>query len=336
MYYYSLIGANNIGEGGYIEANGISYIQKNKILRQQSLYSKNQTQTEETFRFKWGKRDTYESESVMAASKKWLIERYLNNNEDLVRNYCFEGANILDAGCGSGFSSLLLFGKELKNANYLGVDISEAVDVAHTRFGEEGIEAEFIQADIGNLPFTKPEFDVIFSEGVLHHTDSTEKSLKYLANLLNPGGFFLFYVYRKKSPVREFSDDFIREKLTGLSDDEAWDTLLPISRLGRELGELNISVTVPEDIPILGISSGTYDLQRFFYWYFLKAFYRPDFSLDEMNHINFDWYRPMNCHRHTEEEIQKWCFEAGLRIDRMKIEEAGITIVAQKRVEDST
>lgn len=334
MYYYSLIGADSIGEGGYIEVNGIPYIQHKGILRQQSLYSKNQTQTEETFRFKWGKRDTYESESVMAAAKEWLIERYLNNNEDLVRKYCFEGANILDAGCGSGFSSLLLFGKELKNVNYLGVDISEAVDVAHTRFGEEGIEAEFIQADIGNLPFIWPEFDVIFSEGVLHHTDSTEKSLKYLANLLNPGGFFLFYVYRKKSPIREFSDDFVREKLTGLTDDEAWDALLPISRLGQELGGLNVSVTVPEDIPILGIPSGTYDLQRFFYWYFLKAFYRPDYSLDEMNHINFDWYRPMNCHRHTVEEIQKWCFEAGLRIDRMKVEEAGITVVAQKVVRD--
>lgn len=147
MYYYSLIGVDSIGEGGYIEVNGIPYIQHKGILRQQSLYSKNQTQTEETFRFKWGKRDTYESESVMAAAKEWLIERYLNNNEDLVRKYCFEGANILDAGCGSGFSSLLLFGKELKNVNYLGVDISEAVDVAHTRFGEEGIEAEFIQAD---------------------------------------------------------------------------------------------------------------------------------------------------------------------------------------------
>ena len=42
----------------------------------------------------------------------------------------------------------------------------------------------------------------------------------------------------------------------------------------------------------------------------------------------------MNCHRHTVEEIQKWCFEAGLRIDRMKVEEAGITVVAQKVVRD--
>lgn len=334
MYYYSLIGADGIGEGECIEINGTLYILKNGILRQQSLYSKNQTQTEETFGFKWGKRDTYESGPVMTATKEWLIERYLNNNKDLLKKYCFERANILDAGCGSGFSSLLLFGKELKNTNYLGVDISSAVDVAQTRFSEEGIEAEFIQADINNLPFTTPIFDVIFSEGVLHHTDSTEKSLKYLANLLNPGGFFLFYVYRKKSPIREFSDDFIREKLTGLTNDEAWDVLLPISRLGRELGELNISITIPEDIPILGIPSGTYNLQRFFYWYFLKAFYRPDYSLDEMNHINFDWYRPMNCHRHTEEEIQKYCFEAGLCIDRMRVEEAGITVVAQKAVGD--
>ena len=61
------------------------------------------------------------------------------------------------------------------HANYLGIDISGAVDVAKVRFEEKNINAEFIQADIGNLPFSKPEFDLIFSEGVLHHTDSTEK-----------------------------------------------------------------------------------------------------------------------------------------------------------------
>lgn len=332
MYYSSIIGAECIGDGEKIEINGIYYLQQNGILRQQSLYSKNQTQTEDTFRYKWSKRDTYESDSVKKAAKEWLFEKYLNNESTLISKYCYKNANILDAGCGSGFSSILLFGKDLNNANYLGVDISEAVDIARARFNEEGIKSEFIQADLCNLPFTKPTFDVIFSEGVLHHTDSTEKSFKYLAKLLNPGGYFLFYIYRKKAPIREFTDDFIREKLNKLTDDEAWDALVPISRLGQELGNLNITLTVQEDIPILGISAGSYNLQRFFYWYFLKAFYRSDFSLNEMNHINFDWYRPMNCHRHTEEEIQKWCGEMGLHIERMKVEEAGITIVAKKLV----
>ena len=30
---------------------------------------------------------------------------------------------------------------------------------------------------------------------------------------------------QKKSPIREFSDDFIREKIQNLSSQEAWDRL---------------------------------------------------------------------------------------------------------------
>lgn len=330
MFYYSILGADGLAEGENITLNGIIYTKQKGILRQKSILSNSQYQTEKSFGFKWAKRDTYESQSVKAAISNWLIERYLDGEENLSGRYCFENAKMLDAGCGSGVSSLLLFGKTLEKVRYLGVDISDAVDIARDRFNEMNIGAEFIQADITNLPFNSSEFDMIFSEGVLHHTDSTEKSLKYLVTLLKPNGFFLFYVYRKKAPIREYSDDYIREQLSYLDNKDAWEALIPISMLGRELGKLNTTIRISEDIPILGIPSGTYDLQRFFYWFFMKAYYRPDFSLEEMNHINFDWYRPMNCHRHTENEIEKWCFEANMKIIRMKIEEAGITVIAQK------
>ena len=60
-------------------------------------------------------------------------------------------------------------------------------------------------------------------------------------------------------------------------------------------------------------------------------YYRPEYSFDEINHINFDWFRPLNCHRHTPEEIKRYCEEAKLTIEHMNIQEAGITVVAVKR-----
>ena len=44
----------------------------------------------------------------------------------------------------------------------------------------------------------------------------------------------------KRVLVREFSDDYIRNKIAGLTDEEAWDALIPITRLGKTLGDLNV------------------------------------------------------------------------------------------------
>jgi hypothetical protein len=142
---------------------------------------------------------------------------------------------------------------------------------------------------------------------------------------------FLFYVYAKKAVIREFVDDHVRLELNKFSDDEAWEQLKPLTKLGIELGKIKEKIEVPEDIPYLGIKKGTYDLQRFFYWNIFKAYYREEYTLEEMNHLNFDWYRPLNCQRHTKEEILQYCEEAGLDIEHMNTQEAGFTIVARKR-----
>lgn len=291
----------------------------------------NQQQTDKAFGFKWAKRETYESPASKANMQDWLFQRYCKGDTSRLDQW-LEGSRklIVDAGCGAGFSGLLFFGDRLKNHDYLGVDISSAVDVARQRFQESDISADFLQCDLSKLPIVDNSVDIIFSEGVLHHTDSTELSIKYLARKLVTGGRFLFYVYRKKAVVREFTDDYVREYLKAMGDEEAWEALKPLTQLGIALGKLNVEIDVEEAIPFLGIEAGKLDLQRFFYWNICKAYYRPEFSFDEMHHINFDWFRPLNCHRHTPEEVVKWCGEAGLNIEHIDVQEAGITIVALK------
>lgn len=288
-----------------------------------------QAQTREAFGFKWAKRDTYDSPAVRENMRRWLIERYCAGDPARLDAWLAGGRKlIVDAGCGAALSALELFGDRLRDHDYLGIDISEAVEVARTRFAEAGYPGDFLQVGIFEAPIPDSSVDMIFSEGVLHHTDSTEGALKHLARKLRPGGRFLFYVYAKKAVIREFTDDFVREALRGMSDEEAWTALEPLTKLGKALGELNVSLDVPEDIPYLGIRKGEIDLQRFFYWNVCKLFYRPDFTLDEMNHINFDWFRPLNCHRQTPEEVRRWCAEAGLVVEHMDVQEAGITVVA--------
>lgn len=304
------------------------YALANGIPRQKRVYSPSQTQTEQTFAFKWRKRDTYESEAVHAASKKWLKERYGLSDTDFSK--LLEGKTVSDAGCGAGFSALLLFGELLNTCRYIGADISTAVDVAEQRFAEKNVRGEFIQVDLLDLPEELGAFDIIFSEGVLHHTDSTEKAIRYLATKLNPGGYFMFYVYNKKGPIREFTDDLIRSRIADMTDEEAWKALEPLTKLGQLLGDLNLEIEIEEPIDVLDIPAGKIDLQRFFYWHVFKAFYKPEFTLDEMNHVNFDWYRPHNCHRQTPDEVRTWVESIGLRILRMDNQKAGITVVARR------
>lgn len=325
-----LLGIGRPAEGAAVDFCGEPFVFQGGLLRSQSLVSAAQAQTEQTFGFKWKKRDTFESEASLARMRAWLLERYGDIPNAAYFREHGEHPVLLDAGCGAGMSALELFGPVLKRLRYVGVDISGAVDVARAQFAEKGLSGAFLQADITRLPFPEGAVDLIFSEGVLHHTDSTRRALDSLARLLKPGGRFLFYVYRRKGPIREFTDDNIRAKLQGMAPADAWETMIPLTRLGQALGELDIEIEVPEAIDLLDIPAGRINLQRFFYWHVLKAFYRPDLSLDEMNHINFDWYAPANAHRQSPEEVRAWCTEAGLEIERETVEEAGITVIARK------
>jgi SAM-dependent methyltransferase len=293
--------------------------------------SETQRQTEDVFSYKWRRRETYESEHMQAEWKRWMLEKYFDGDPAGPRRLLGPGPKrILDAGCGSGGSAMLLFGDLLRAHSYIGVDVSDAMEVGRARFRERNLPGEFHRHDLNEIPEDLGCFDVIFSEGVLHHTDSVRASLVNLARRLTTGGRMLFYVYARKGPIREFTDDHVRGWIRPLDNEQAWEALRPLTLLGKHLGELNVEIQVPEDIPFLRIRKGSYDLQRFFYYSICKAYYRPDYSIDEMNHINFDWFRPSNCHRHDAQQIRQFCADAGLVVERLHEEESGITVIARR------
>lgn len=311
------------------DISGQSFVMRDAIPRAATIIEA-QTQTAEAFGFKWKKRDTFESPTALNRVREWLTARY----GDMAKAaWLFDGTDapiVLDAGCGASMSAMELFAPVMPGIRYLGIDVSAAVEVARDRFAERGWSAAFMQADITRLPLPPGSVDVIFSEGVLHHTPSTRGALHALAPLLRRGGRFMFYVYRRKGPVREFTDDLIRDKLQAMSPEQAWQAMEPLTRLGIELGKLQATIELPEPIELLDIPAGKIDVQRLFYWHVAKAFYRPDLSFDEMNHINFDWYAPRHAYRQSVDEVRTWSTECGLEIEREQVEEAGITVIARK------
>ena len=204
------------------------------ILRAAGPASAAQDQTRDMFGYKWQKRDAFDSPTSLGRAREWLRERYGDVATAPWWEDYGEKPILVDAGCGAGFSILELLQERIPRLHYLGVDISSAIDVASTRFRERGLPGLFMQADVSDLPLPDGPVDVILSEGALHHTDSTEGALTGLSPACSSiGGRFLFYVYNKKGPIREFSDNYIRERLQEMSQEEAWDALLPLTAWER-------------------------------------------------------------------------------------------------------
>lgn len=231
----------------------------------------------------------------------------------------------MDAGTGTGHD--VAWYAKITDGEVFGMDISGCVDIAYENT-ESLPNAHIIQADILSPPFKDKTFEFITSEGVLHHTHSTRLALESLVKLLHKGEI-QFYIYRKRGPIRDFCDNYIRQYTTKLTPEECWEVCEAITKLGKSLSELKANIEVPE-IPILHIKGGVIDLQRFIYYNFIKCFWNSEFSYEENVLINFDWYHPKYAHRHTPEEVRGWLEELGLKTIVFDVGESGISVRAEK------
>jgi arsenite methyltransferase len=320
-------GDGEVMTGALIAKDGAEFSITDGVANMLDPSDSEQAQTADSFAFKWKGWESAETPSGYELTRDWFVDRYFGSVNSMVE---FIGARkrILDCGCGSGLSSSVYLNPSFAGELWAGADISDAVHLARKRLGTVP-NTLFVKADMMRLPFGAAYFDTIFAEGTLHHTPSTRAAIVAVSRHLAPDGLLLFYVYRKKSAIREFTDDYIREQVAALPPARAMELIRPLTELGRALAELEETVQVP-DIPVLGIPAGTYDVQRLFYWHVAKVFWNDKNSFEANNYINFDWYHPTFAHRQTPEEVRQWCGEAGLTVERIRDEDAGMTVWARR------
>ena len=109
----------------------------------------------------------------------------------------FRGARLLEIGCGMG-TDLLQFARG--GARCTGIDLTpRSVAIARHRFALYGESGAFMIADGERLPFASESFDVVYSNGVLHHTPDTAGAIREVHRVLRPDGTAKVMLYHRNS-----------------------------------------------------------------------------------------------------------------------------------------
>ncbi|MBR8828809.1 MAG: class I SAM-dependent methyltransferase [Gomphosphaeria aponina SAG 52.96 = DSM 107014] len=156
-----------------------------------------------------------------------LVTSYYLRNQQFITT---EGKTILDAGCGSGYTTLIL-AEANPGAKIVGIDISQAsLNLAQKRLEYHGFDnVEFHLLSLEDLPQLGTKFDYVNSDEVLYLLPDIVAGLKGMKSVLKPEGiirtnlhnsFQRFEVYRGQSLF----------KMMGLMDETPGEMELEIVR----------------------------------------------------------------------------------------------------------
>ena len=296
-------------EGNFIQINS-----------EEEKKASNQQQTEDIFSDKWVEADEYKNiDKLYEFQYEWFLSLYGFESEAKLAAYLSTKKTIIDTGCGLGYKAAW-FAKLAPHAIVLGVDISDAINVAAKNF-KQYPNLFFFRGDIASTGLKDNVIDFTVCDQVIMHTEIPENTFKHLSNVTSNSGEFACYVYSKKALPRELVDDYFRKATHNISKEEMWKFSEQLTELGKRLSDLKIRFESP-DIPLLGIKGGTYDIQRFIYWNFLKCFWKEDWGFDLSKSTNFDWYAPSNAKRFSKQDFLDMVNENKLAISYLHEEEA--------------
>jgi SAM-dependent methyltransferase len=109
----------------------------------------------------------------------------------------FAGTRLLEIGCGMG-TDLLQFARG--GAAVTGVDLTaRSIHISRHHFFIYGARGDFAITDGESLPFADESFDVVYSNGVLHHTPDTAGAVREVHRVLRPGGQARVMLYHRGS-----------------------------------------------------------------------------------------------------------------------------------------
>jgi SAM-dependent methyltransferase len=120
---------------------------------------------------------------------KWLFTEWIKPN---TLEETFKDKEVLDCGCGGG-QHVSFVAPHAKRVTGVDLNAHEIARRNTERFGNvEIIESDIAAMDLGRT------FDVVYSIGVLHHTDDPDASFRSIARHAKPGGRVIVWVYSRE------------------------------------------------------------------------------------------------------------------------------------------
>jgi len=143
-----------------------------------------------------GQESLAELEAYRHAKEPWL--------PPLLKRICARESQVLEIGCGQGTDGLLICRFMASGGSYIGLDHSDASIVNAIGFAQDvadglNVRPEFRMGDARALPFADASREAVYSMGVLHHVDDTERAIAEAWRVLMPGGRFYLGLYNSLS-----------------------------------------------------------------------------------------------------------------------------------------
>ncbi len=133
----------------------------------------------------------FDHHSYFGEARNLLEVRLKRNNVKLPN---LNRSRLLDQGCGGGRYT----------AAWKLLGVKEAVGIDYSRTGIEDARARvniaelngisFDEGSVLEMPYENSSFDIVFSNGVLHHTEDWRKGVAELTRVLKPGGYGWLYL----------------------------------------------------------------------------------------------------------------------------------------------
>jgi ubiquinone/menaquinone biosynthesis C-methylase UbiE len=138
-------------------------------------------------------------------SKEWFeaVERHRYEVEPCIHDVAqfsrHAGKRVLEVGVGAGTDHLQW---ARAKTDLYGVDLTDAaITTTRRRLELYGLSSQLQRVDAERLPFDDETFDIVYSWGVIHHSERPERIVDEIHRVLKPGGEFIGMFYQRRSLV---------------------------------------------------------------------------------------------------------------------------------------